>query len=421
MQARKSSRQVLRSQRAVAVSEKLKEFKAPRIQEIRKTGNKQQVRQKLRFGLVGGGEGAFIGQVHRMAAELDGLARLVCGAFSSDPQRSRRSGPEIYRLPEARCYGSYVEMFDVERALPEDERMQFVIIATPNHVHFPVAVAALDAGFHVMCDKPVTYDLEQALALEQKVAESGLTFGLTHNYTGYPMVREARELVASGVLGAIRRVNCEYLQGWLATDQAGNKQAEWRTDPAQSGMAGCFGDIGSHGENLVEYITGLRVSQLCADLTTFVPGRQLEDDGNVLLRFAGGAKGVISASQIAVGKENDLRIQVYGERGGLTWLQTEPNSLILHWPDRSTEIRRTGVHTTEAANLATRIPAGHPEGYLEAFAQLYRDFCSSLTGEGESGGFPTIGDGVRGMRFIERVVSSSQAGGTWLDMGNSDQ
>jgi predicted dehydrogenase len=374
------------------------------------------VGEQLRFGLVGGGEGAFIGQVHRMAAELDGLARLVCGAFSSEPEKSRRSGSGIYLLPPARCYGSYAEMFRTEQALPPNERMDFVIVATPNHIHFPVATAALEAGMHVMCDKPVTFSLAEALTLKEKVAQSGLTFGLTHNYTGYPMVKEARELVAAGALGNVRRVSCEYMQGWLATEQSGNKQADWRTDPARSGVAGCFGDIGSHAENLVEYITGLDIEELCADLTTFVPGRRLEDDGNVLLRFSGGAKGVISASQIASGRENDLSIQVYGELGGLSWAQTEPNSLNLYWPDRSQEIRRTGVNTGASATDATRLPAGHPEGYLEAFADLYRNFYAAIADDVAAVGFPTIDDGVRGMRFIEQVVSSSKDGGVWLKM-----
>jgi predicted dehydrogenase len=369
--------------------------------------------RKLRFGLVGGGEGAFIGQVHRMAAELDGFAELVCGAFSSDPERSRRSGQEIYRLAPERCYGSYADMFTRERAHSPDVRMDFVIIATPNHLHVPVARRALDAGFHVMCDKPLATDLRDAIELRAKVADTGLCFGVTHNYTGYPMIREARELIASGALGEIRRVSCEYLQGWLADEQPGNKQAEWRTDPERAGSAGCFGDIGSHAENLVAFVTGLQIDSLCADLTTFVPGRRLEDDGNVLLRFRGGARGVISASQVAVGKENDLKLQVYGDRGALEWSQTEPNSLTLRWPDRSLEVRRTGVETGQQAAAATRLPPGHPEGYLEAFAELYRNFCLRIAGE-DADGPPSIDDGVRGMRFIEQVVASSARGAIWL-------
>lgn len=371
---------------------------------------------KLRFGMVGGGEGAFIGQVHRMAAELDGMAELVCGAFSSDAERSRRSGQSIYRLPAQKCYGSYEEMFVKEAAREPDDRMQFVIIVTPNHMHFPVAVAALQAGFHVVCDKPVTLTLSEAKQLHDLVESSPQLFALTHNYTGYPMVREARELVASGALGSIRRVNCAYLQGWLASEVTGNKQAEWRTDPARSGVAGCFGDIGSHAENLAEFITGLSIESLCADLSTFVPGRALDDDGNVLLRYQGGARGVISASQIAVGKENDLVIEVYGELGGVQWAQSDANSLIVRWADKPYEVRRSGwPGTGDSAQGATRIPAGHPEGYLEAFATLYKNFCLHLVGA-QHDVYPTIEDGLRGMQFIEAVVESSRQGGVWLEL-----
>ena len=375
------------------------------------------------MGLVGGGEGAFIGAVHRTAAELDGAITLTCGAFSSDPARSKRSGVDIYGLPASRCYGSYQEMFEAEAALGEDERMHFVCIATPNHVHYPVAKAALEAGFHVMSDKPVTFDLGQARALAALVREKGLLFGLTHNYTGYPMVKEARHLVRAGAFGEIRRVVVEYLQGWLTErlEIDGNKQADWRTDPQRSGAAGCMGDIGTHGENLVEYVTGLAITELCADLTTFVPRRQLEDDGNVLLRFANGAKGVLFASQIAVGEENGLKLRVYGDKGGFEWSQMEPNSLIVRWPDRPYEVRRTGgPGVSEAATGATRIPAGHPEGFLEAFANLYRNFARALNArlEGRTPteqdlDFPTIADGVRGMAFIETVVESARAGATW--------
>jgi predicted dehydrogenase len=307
-------------------------------------------------------------------------------------------------------------MFSQESALPADERMQFVIIATPNHLHFPVAQAALHAGFHVVCDKPVTLDVAQAEQLQAQLLNSPLQFALTHNYTGYPMIKEAHALVASGALGPIRRVNCEYMQGWLASDVQDSKQAEWRTDPQRSGVAGCFGDIGSHAENLVAYVSGLTLESLCADLSTFVPGRALDDDGNVLLRFAGGARGVISASQIAVGCENNLRIAVYGERGGLEWSQDDANSLIVRWEDRPYEVRRTGGAGTHASALAaTRIPAGHPEGYLEAFAEVYRNFCLRLNGDPHDG-YPGIADGLRGMRFIAAVVESSQRGAVWLDL-----
>lgn len=372
--------------------------------------------EKLRFGLIGGGEGAFIGQVHRLAAELDGEARLVCGAFSADPQRALRSGQSLYRLPAERCYGSYDDMFARERALPESERMQFVIIATPNHLHYAMASAALKSGYHVVCDKPVTHDLSQALSLQSEVSQAGLEFALTHNYTGYPMVREARELVRGGTLGQLRRVDCSYLQGWLAQPQKHSKQAEWRTDPARAGAAGCFGDIGSHAENLVSFVTGLEIESLCADLSTFVDGRRLDDDGNVLLRFHGGARGTISASQIAAGKENDLSLKVFGEHGGLEWAQADPNTLTVRWADKPIEVRRTaGPGVSAVSASAARVPAGHPEGYLEAFAEIYRNFYGALRGLG-SGDFPRIADGVRGLRFIDSVVASSAAGGVWREL-----
>ena len=379
---------------------------------------------KLQMGLVGGGEGSFIGAVHRMAAELDGRIQLTCGAFSSDPAKSRRAGVDLYGIDAARSYGSYAELMAGEAARPAGDRMDLVVIATPNHTHFPIAKAALEAGFHVMSDKPATFNLAEAKELAQLVEGTGLVFGLTHNYTGYPMVKEARHLVRSGAFGTVRRVVVEYIQGWLAVreEAAGNKQAEWRTDPARSGAAGCMGDIGTHGENLAEYVTGLKIESLCADLTTFVPGRQLEDDGNVLLRFENGAKGVLFASQIAVGEENGLRLRVYGETGGLEWRQMEPNSLIVRWPDRPYEVRRTGgPGVSEAAADATRLPAGHPEGFLEAFALLYRNFADTLLAQRagrkpseQNLDFPTIADGVRGMAFIETVVASAKAGATWL-------
>jgi len=341
---------------------------------------------------------------------------FTCGAFASDPERSRRSGTRLYHLPAARAYADFATMFAEESRRPADERLQFVVIATPNHLHFPIAVAALEAGFHVVCDKPLTLDLAQAQALASVVTQSGLKFAVTHNYTGYPMVREARALVAAGALGDIRRVNCEYLQGWLAQPLANNKQADWRTDPRRAGAAGCFGDIGSHGENLISYITGLQMSSVCADLSTFVPGRALDDDGNVLLRFSNGARGVLSASQIAVGKENDLCIQVYGEKAGLEWRQSDANSLIVRWADRPMEVRRAGgPGTGDAALAATRVPAGHPEGYLEAFAEVYRNFCRDLRGEPHEG-YPGIEDGVRGMQFLAAVVNSAAQNAAWVQL-----
>ena len=380
---------------------------------------------KLRMGLVGGGQGAFIGAVHRMAAELDGRIALVCGTFSSIPEKSRKAGPALYGIDPQRSYGDFKEMMAREAERPAEERMDFVAIATPNHTHYPIAKAALAAGFPVMSDKPATFNLAEAKELQAIVQETGLVYGLTHNYTGYPMVKEARHLVRSGAFGAIRRVVVEYVQGWLAEreEAAGNKQAEWRTDPARSGAAGCMGDIGTHGENLVGYVTDLRIESLCADLTAFVPGRRLEDDGNVLLRFEGGAKGVLFASQIAVGEENGLKLRVYGETGGVEWSQMEPNSLIVRWPDRPCEVRRTGgPGVSEAAAAATRLPAGHPEGYLEAFALLYRNFADTLRAKRgrrkpteENLDFPTIADGVRGMAFIETVVASAEAGAVWTN------
>ncbi len=380
---------------------------------------------RLRMGLVGGGEGAFIGAVHRIAAELDGRIELVCGAFSSDPSRSKRFGQELYDLPPNRSYGTFNEMVTEELRLPTEERMHFVVIAAPNHLHFPVAETSLQAGFHVVSDKPVTFDLGEARTLRALAAEKDLLFGLTHNYTGYPMVKEARELIKTGALGSIRRVIVEYIQGWLAErlETQGNKQAIWRTDPRFSGSAGCMGDIGTHGENLLEYVTGLEIDSLCADLTTFVPGRLLEDDGNVLLRFSNGARGVLLASQIAVGEENGLKLRVYGERASLEWVQTDPNSLVVRWPDRPFEVRRTGgPGVSEAATAATRLPAGHPEGFLEAFAVLYRNFAAALEARlagrdptSEELDFPTIDDGVRGMAFIDAVVDSSKRGGVWTD------
>ena len=381
---------------------------------------------KLRMGLVGGGEGAFIGAVHRMAAELDGQIELVCGAFSSDSERSQRAGVEIYGLPQARSYGSYQTMIEAEKAHAEDRRMHFVVVATPNHVHFPVAKMALENGFHVMSDKPVTFDLAEARALAKLTEKSGLLFGLTHNYTGYPMIKEARRLIAEGALGEVRRVVAEYIQGWLARriENEGQKQAGWRTDPSQAGAAGCMGDIGTHAENLLEYVTGRKIASLCADLTTFVGGRGLDDDGNVLLRLDNGAKGVLFASQISVGEENALKLRVYGERGGLEWSQMEPNTLILRWIDAPAEIRRTGgPGMGEAADRSTRLPAGHPEGFLEAFANLYGNYARALRAhlagrapDPADLDFPTIAEGVRGMEFIDAVVASSRRNSAWVDL-----
>ena len=382
-------------------------------------------KRKIRMGMVGGGQGAFIGGVHRIAAAIDQQIELVCGAFSSDPERSIASGKDLH-LEDSRCYKDFMTMMAQEAKLPEGERMDFVAIVTPNHVHFPAAKAALEAGFHVLSDKPATFDKAEAIELEQLVEATGLKYGLTHNYTGYPMVKQAREMVQSGELGKIRKVVVEYPQGWLATplEKEDQKQAAWRTDPERSGAAGCMGDIGTHAENLAEYLTGLKIKELAADLTAFVDDRLLDDDGNVLLRFEGGAKGILHASQISVGEENSLSIRIYGEKGGLEWHQMEPNTLLVHRLDQPTQIYRTGNgYLGESATAHSRIPAGHPEGYLEAFANIYRNFAADITAElsGEPApsyakDYPTIKDGVRGMAFIEAVVKSSQNNAAWTEL-----
>jgi predicted dehydrogenase len=383
--------------------------------------------RKIRYGMVGGGRGAFIGGVHRIAAAMDQQIDLVCGAFSSDPKRSKESGKDFF-LPADRCYGSYTDMIKGEAARPADERMDFVAIVTPNHMHFPPAKLALENGFHVLSDKPATFNLAEAKKLQALVKKSKLLYGLTHNYTGYPLVKEARDMVAAGKLGKIRKVVVEYPQGWLATrlEASGQKQAGWRTDPKRSGAAGCIGDIGTHAENLAEYITGLQIEELAADLTTFVKGRKLDDDGNVLLRFKGGAKGVLHSSQISVGEENNLNIRVYGEKGGLEWHQNEPNTLLVKWLDRPMEVYRTGNGYLGAnAAAATRTPASHPEGYLEAFANIYKNFASAVRARVDgkrvkkndpANDFPKIEDGVRGMAFIEAVVKSSGGNARWTKL-----
>lgn len=377
---------------------------------------------KVRMGMVGGGEGAFIGAVHRIAAALDGEIELVCGAFSSDPERSGRSGASLY-LPAERVYADFREMMRAEASLPAEQRMQFVAIVTPNHLHFPVAESALTAGFHVMSDKPATFSLAEALRLEALIEDTGLLYGLTHTYTGYPLVKEARERVARGELGKVRKVVVEYPQGWLADRQEDedNKQAAWRLDPAQAGISSCMGDIGVHAANLAEYVSGQKISAMCADLTAFVEGRELDDDGSILLRFDGGAKGLLFASQVCVGEENAVSIRVYGEKGGLEWRQQEPNTLWLKWPDRPAQMLRTGAdYLGELAALNTRTPMGHPEGYLEAFANIYMAFAGKIrardSGAEEdlrSADCPGIEDAVRGMRFIELAVAASASDTKW--------
>ena len=378
--------------------------------------------RKLRFGMIGGGRGAFIGAVHRIAAIMDGRAELVAGAFSSDATRSRDSGADLF-LDPSRVYGSYLEMAAKEKAMPADRRLDFVIIVTPNHQHFPPAKAFLEAGFNVVCDKPVTLNLAEAKALRKVVAKTKKVFVLTHNYTGNAMVKQARAMVRAGELGDIRKVVVEYPQGWLFNrlEASGQKQAAWRTDPKRSGAAGCMGDIGTHAENLAHYITGLDIAELCADLSTFVSGRALDDDGNVLLRFNGGAKGILHASQISVGEENNLNIRIYGTKAGLEWRQEHPNELWVKFPDRPAQLwRRGNGYVGDAAKRATRIPAGHPEGYLEAFGNLYAEAFRAISAEVQGKplpkdlDFPTIDDGVKGMAFIETLVKSARAGARWV-------
>ncbi len=381
--------------------------------------------KKIRAGLIGGGIGAFIGSIHYRAAMMDGYYDLVCGAFSSDPQKSKQSAA-TYHIEEDRAYGSWKEMLEKEASLPFDQKMDVVIITTPNHLHFPQATMALNMGYHVVCDKPVTISQEEARKLERRVKETGLIFALTHTYTGYPLVMEARELIASGKLGKLRKLVVEYPQGWLSTplEQEGQKQASWRADPKQNGPGGCMGDIGVHAENLAEYITGLSIDELCADITSFVPGRQLDDDVSVFLRFKGGAKGLLYASQISAGEENDINIRVYGEKGGLEWHQTEPNTLLLKLLGQPVQILRAGANyanLAESTRWNCRTPGGHPEGYIEAFANLYRNVAYEINHFKDAKNYkpdfityPTIADGIRGMRFIEKVIESAASDQKWI-------
>ncbi|MCE4563958.1 Gfo/Idh/MocA family oxidoreductase [Maribellus sp. CM-23] len=371
--------------------------------------------RKLRMGMVGGGTDAFIGAVHRLAAFMDNQIELVCGCFSINPEVSKSSG-KLYFLPEERIYTTYQEMFEKESKLPEGERMDFVTIVTPNFVHFDPAVMALDHGFHVVLDKPMTFTLEEAYKLKEKLDETGLTFALTHTYSGYPAVKHARKMIADGQLGKIRKIFVEYPQGWLSSklEDTGNAQASWRTDPKRSGKAGCMGDIGTHVHHLAEYMTGLKVTELCAELNVFVPNRLLDDDGAAFLRFDNGAKGVLMATQIAAGEENAIRIRVYGDKGGIDWEQMEPNTLRVKWLGQPMQVLRVGTSLDSAvAAHNTRVPGGHPEGYLEAFANIYRNFA--LTVRAKANGeeptpemldFPGVDDGIRGMQFIETVVSA---------------
>ena len=379
--------------------------------------------RKINMGMVGGGPGSFIGIIHYNGAVLDGQINLVCGAFSSDPVKSADTGKSYY-LPEDRVYASYEEMIHKEKELPEGERMDFLCIATPNHVHFGPAKLALQNGFHVVSDKPLTFNTKEAEELVKLVEETGLIFAVTHAYTAYPLVKEARELIRKGELGKIRKVVSEYPQGWLAEpiERENQTQASWRTDPKRSGKSGCMGDIGTHALNLAEYVTGLKVVQLCADLSIMVKGRPLDDDGNVLVRYENGARGIIYASQISAGEENGLRIRVYGEKGGLEWVQAEPNRLEVKWADRPMEVRKPGNgYMSDLASYNTRMPAGHPEGLIEAFANIYRNVatCIQCRLEGketppEALDFPDVYDGLRGMQFIDKLIESSASEHKWL-------
>nr|WP_157602835.1 Gfo/Idh/MocA family oxidoreductase [Sphingomonas sp. PR090111-T3T-6A] len=371
----------------------------------------------MRYGMAGGGEGAFIGAVHRMAAALDGEATLVCGAFSTDGDRNSRTG-EALGLPPARVYADIESLLSGERALPKTERMQALAIVTPNHLHAPMAIAALDSGFDVFSEKPMAATLAEANAIADAVRRSGRHYALAFTYAGYPMVEEARQRVLRGDFGTIRRVEVEYLQGWLSRpiDADGNKQAEWRTDPARAGLGGCLGDIGSHAFHLAEHVSGLSVEAISADLTTHVAGRQLDDDVAVLLRFHGGARGTVRASQVAAGEENGLRLRIHGTEGGLDWAQMEPNTLTLRWLDRPTELlRAAGPGLTPAMASLLRIPAGHPEGYIEAFANLYRAFGRAVRSNADLDA-PGLSDGLRTMRFIDAAVRNSTGTEKWTPL-----
>jgi predicted dehydrogenase len=371
---------------------------------------------KLRMAMVGGGPGAFIGGVHRICLAMDGQFALVAGAFSSDPAKSRQTGEELGLDPK-RVYGSWQEMLEAEAKLPADQRIHAVSIVTPNAVHFAPAKLALEKGFHVVCDKPLTISVEESEELEKLVKKSGLKFCVTHNYTGYPMVREARNLVQSGQLGEIRKVYVEYLQGWLSDklEATGQKQASWRVDPKLSGPCGGMGDIGTHAANLTEHITGARIDSLFAVLKTWVAGRALDDDGMVLFKLKNGATGTLAASQVCVGKENALQIRIFGTKGGLFWQQEHPNDLTVYWKERAPELRRPGNGwVNDEAKTLSRIPAGHPEGYLEAFANLYQSFATAIRGGKEiANGYPSVADGLSGMRFLRACVKSSKEG-SWV-------
>jgi predicted dehydrogenase len=378
--------------------------------------------KKLKMGMVGGGSGALIGAVHRRAAIMDGGVEFVAGALSSTPEKALASGREL-GLTDERNYASWERMLNDELSLPEEERVDFVSVVTPNHMHYPIARAFAEAGFNVVLDKPMVHTSEQAEDLTRVVEGSGVVFAVTYNYTGYPMVKQARHMVHEGLLGEVRKVIVEYNQGWLASrlEETGAKQAEWRTDPARSGIAGAIGDIGSHAENLAHTITGLEVSEICADLTTFVEGRRLDDDGNLLIRYEGGAKGVMVASQVSTGEENDLRIRIYGAEGGLEWRQEDPNYLTYKRIGAPIQVfSRGNDYLCEEAKRASRLPAGHPEAFFEAFANVYMSVAATIRArqeqielDGLPWNFPTVYDGARGVHFIEKTVESSRSDKKW--------
>jgi predicted dehydrogenase len=383
--------------------------------------------RKLRMGMIGGGKDAFIGAIHRLAAFMDGHIELVCGALSIRPDIALESGKMLY-LPPDRTYTNYKDLLRAEAALPPEQRMDFVTIVTPNFAHFAPAMMALDLGFDVVIEKPIAFNLDEALQLRAKVQATGRTLALTHTYSGYPMIKQARQMVASGELGRIRKIYVEYPQGWLSkpSERDGNPQAAWRTDPKRGGKSGCMGDIGTHAAHLAEYVGGQRITQLCADLNTVVDGRAIDDDGAVLLKFEGGATGVLMASQVAAGEENALKIRVYGELGGLEWRQEEPNTLVVKWLNAPTQLLRAGSNYADRLSSFavhnSRTPGGHPEGYLEAFANIYRNFTLTVmakqrgeTPSAEWLDFPGVDDGVRGMAFIDCVVASGQSSQKWID------
>ncbi|HBX67088.1 MAG: oxidoreductase [Balneola sp.] len=386
--------------------------------------------RKLRMGMVGGGVGSFIGGVHRLAANLDGEIELVCGAFSSSPEKSKKTGEQLY-LDSDRVYGSFKEMMEKEAALPDGKRMDFVSIVTPNHVHAEPALLAMEHGFPVIIDKPLCFNMEEAKAIQNKVNETGFPFALTHTYTGYPMVKQARSMVADGTIGPVKKITVEYPQGWLSEklEADDNKQASWRTDPSKSGKAGAYGDIGTHAANMAEYVSGLTITKVLSKLSKVVEGRLLDDDASVLLEFEGGVPGVLACSQVSAGEENNIKVRVYGDKGGLEWQQKDNNSLTVKWLGKPNEVYRTGVdnegYLSETAVANSRIPSGHPEGYLEAFANIYRNFAMHLRAHNagekhnmEVYDYPDVNEGVHGMALVDAVVESTEKGNLWVSVKN---